>query len=247
MIHFPRRARGLGPGRRRAAAGAGPLAWPCVSAAGALFSCPAGPPPRPDLLAVSRSESQARPLFPVRRGSARPPAVPGARAPRPPGCCAVPGIVTPGEPSWGQKSTPVPSGRSPPSSAAQSRLAAESPLPQEPAPISCPSPSLPSLILGTVQLAARRGLAQPGAPSPSLWLPQSSPCRPLSSGLGSFQGTPKSTCPDFAQVGPLLGLRQPSASHSVWLLLLEAVCPWAAVLSGHPGQSSPRCWITLLP
>lgn len=152
-------ARGPGQGRRGGRA-PGPLAWLCVScggaaspASGALFSRPPGPPPRPNLLAVVGSPPPAPPPFFLFKGGPRcsPPQRPLPACPSLPGC-VVPGILTPGGPSWGQKNSPVPSGRSPPPPAGwplshrfhRSRLR-----------FPAPSPSLPSLILGPVQLEAR--------------------------------------------------------------------------------------------
>lgn len=110
-------AAGEGSGAGAAAVGAGPLAWPCASWGGVAA-------PRQALCSPARlgrlpgptcSQLEARPSFlsRLKEGCAQP-AVSRAPLPR---VCAIPGILTPGGPSWGQKSSPVPSGRSPPPAA----------------------------------------------------------------------------------------------------------------------------------
>lgn len=92
--------------------------------------------------------------------------------------CAVPGILTPGEPSPGLKEQPRPlgplpaAGLPPPSR----RLAAESPLPQEPAPISCPLTLSPVISTGEDSAGVHpQAWSSPGSPAPLLRLPHPVP------------------------------------------------------------------------
>lgn len=168
MIHFPRPraagrpARGWGRGGGRAGrrvpwpGRAFPVAARPGPASGALFCCPPGPPPRPNLPAAGRSASFSR-GFKGGRAAAR-----RARCPRaPPSALRASRQLDPRRAALGSKEQP----RSPPPAA--HRPPAGWPLShrfhRSRIRFPAPSPSLPSLILGTVQLArAPPGSAQPG-------------------------------------------------------------------------------------
>lgn len=163
MIHFPlqsqagRSARGSpsgwdgGQGRVP-----GPLAWPVLflassflqrrpsPASGALFSCPPGPPPNQPALSLRLSFPHCSLCARCPRYPVPPRATSRLRSSRHPDPLGVP--------SRGQESSQSPLATTPPASC---RLAAESPLPQEPAPISCPLALSPIINIGDGSAGSR--------------------------------------------------------------------------------------------
>lgn len=215
MIHFPRpgaagrrgdRGRGGGRAGRRVPwpGRAFPVAARPGPASGALFSCPPGPPPRPNLPAAGRSASFPRRLQGGRAAARR------ARCPRaPPSGLRASRQLDPRRAALGseeQPRSPPPAAHRPPAGWPLSHRFHRSRL-RFPAP----SPSLPSLMLGTVQLALapEPGSAQPRegpllpAPSPQLPQPRTGAC--LLGGSPGLQGCPpNSPAVGWPWAGPLL-------------------------------------------
>lgn len=126
------------------------LQRPPSPASGALFCCPPGPPPRPTCFGFEPWFSPLLPLCPV---------------PAPPGAASLPTLFPaswpPGVPSWGQENDRSPQAASLPPPASR-RLAAESPLPQEPAPISCPLALSPVINIGDGSSGSRHSSSEAG-------------------------------------------------------------------------------------
>lgn len=136
----PRRARGWGRWARVPWPG---WAWPCIWVSGGgrvrhFVLLPAAPVVS---LARPAGELLARPASSCWKEDAAHSAL-CLHAPPSLSAQLLPGILTPRGMTWGQKSNSCPLGPLPPSARQPAhRLAADSPCPREPAPVSCPSPS----------------------------------------------------------------------------------------------------------
>lgn len=189
MIHFPPSQAGRrgGPSAAGTAGRGGCLVpWPGPSPSWPAVSCGGCPAPRQALCSPARlglfpdqpalslklGFSPLLPLCPV---------PPRARAARcrlvPPPACALPGILTPRSATAGSGESPVPSLAAAP--AASCRLAAESPLPQEPAPISCPLALSPVINIGDGSAGSRH--SSEAGPIPCLHLCTLLPSSPAAS------------------------------------------------------------------
>lgn len=257
----PRRrpARGPGPGPGPGAAGGRSAGSPGLAVTFPAAARPArvralcsparlGRLPGPACLQLWARLSPLAPFSFLFKGGAAPqPAVPSARVPSLP-VCVVPGILTSGGPSWGQKGATRPL-RAAPLRPPARRLAAESPLPQERLRFPAPRPLSRLINIGDGSAggeAAPRALPLPArlaAGGVPLHLAAGPPPHPKFPLQGSRAGHP-STCPDSAGRSPSGPPAQPSA-HSLGPAVGSSGS-LGAVLSQVGSRSGPDLGLLLM-